>query len=71
MKIIVNGKETNFSKDLTMGQLLVENKVKYPEMVSVELNGSILKRPVFETTALKDNDKVEFIYFMGGGCGIN
>jgi sulfur carrier protein len=42
-----------------------------PEMVSVELNGQILRRAEFESTALEDNDKVEFLYFMGGGSGIN
>ena len=42
-----------------------------PNMVSVELNGQILKRTEFEKTILKDDDKVEFLYFMGGGRGIN
>ncbi len=37
------------------------------QMVSVELNGQILKRSEFETTKLKDDDKVEFLYYMGGG----
>ncbi len=71
MKIIVNGKETNFGEDLTVKQLLAEQKVKMPEMVSVELNGQILRRTEFETTALKDDDRVEFLYFMGGGGGVN
>ena len=71
MKLIINGKETDFSGGLTVGELLVEQKVKMPEMVSVELNGQILRRAEFESTALEDNDKVEFLYFMGGGSGIN
>jgi sulfur carrier protein len=40
-------------------------------MVSVELNGQILRRTEFDETTLEDNDKVEFLYFMGGGSGIN
>jgi sulfur carrier protein len=71
MKLVVNGKETNFSEGLTVSQLLVEQKVKMPDMVSVEFNGQILRRTEFESTALKDDDKVEFLYFMGGGCEIN
>ena len=71
MKLVVNGKETNFSEGLTVSQLLVEQKVKMPDMVSVEFNGQILRRTEFESTALKDDDKVEFLYFMGGGRGIN
>ena len=36
-------------------------------MVSVELNGDILDREAFDSTNLKDDDQVEFLYFMGGG----
>jgi len=71
MKLIVNGKEIDCSESLTVNELLVEQKVKMPEMVSVELNGQILRRPEFESTALQEGDKVEFLYFMGGGRGIN
>jgi len=71
MKIFVNGKETDLNNSLTVIELLVEQKVKMPEMVSVELNGQVLRRSDFEKNVLKDGDKVEFLYFMGGGNGIN
>ena len=67
MKLIVNGKESNLAEGLTISQLLIEQEVKMPEMVSVELNGQILKRSEFESTTLNEGDKVEFLYFMGGG----
>ena len=70
MKLIVNGKEDNLANDLTISQLLIAQEVKMPEMVSVELNGQILRRNDFSDTSLKEGDSVEFIYFMGGGCGI-
>ena len=50
-------------------ELLAEQKVKMPDMVSVELNGQFLKRDEFERTLLKDGDQVELMYFMGGGRG--
>ncbi|MFQ6034285.1 MAG: sulfur carrier protein ThiS [Sedimentisphaerales bacterium] len=71
MKLIVNGKQIDCSESLTVNELLIKQKVKMPEMVSVELNGQILRRPEFESTVLKEGDKVEFLYFMGGGRGIN
>ncbi len=71
MKLIVNGKEGNLAEGLTISQLLIAQEVKMPEMVSVELNGQILKRPEFESTTLNEGDKVEFLYFMGGGNVIN
>ena len=67
MKLIVNGKEDNLSEGSTISQLLIEQEVKMPEMVSVELNGQILTRSQFENATLNEGDKVEFLYFMGGG----
>ena len=67
MKLIVNGKEADLAEGLTISQLLVEHKVKMPEMVSVQVNGDILKRDRFTTTFIKENDRIEFLYFMGGG----
>lgn len=67
MKLLINGKEVESAQGLTVTELLRDQKVKMPEMVSVELNGSILGRQSFQTTDLKEGDKLEFLYFMGGG----
>ncbi len=69
MNIVVNGEQIDCGDSLTVSELLVEQKVKMPEMVSVELNGQIVRRTEFEQTVLKNDDKVEFLYFMGGGRG--
>ncbi len=71
MNLVVNGKETNITDGLAVSELLTQENIKMPNMVSVELNGQILKRTEFETTILKNDDKVEFLYFMGGGSVIN
>ncbi len=67
MRLTVNGKDIEFDVELTIKELLAEQNVKMPDMVSVELNGQILKRSQFENTTLNEGDKVEFLYFMGGG----
>jgi sulfur carrier protein len=67
MKLSLNGKESDFADGLTVSELLVEEQVKTPEMVSVELNGQIVKRSMFENTVLKDGDKIEFLFFAAGG----
>lgn len=67
MKIIINGEEKVIPDQVNIAELLKIEQVKMPEMVSVELNGEILDREDFEKTLLKENDKVEFLYFMGGG----
>ena len=71
MNIVVNGKNTDTSDGLTVSELLTKENVKMPEMVSVELNGQILKRGEFEITTLKNDDQVEFLYYMGGGSAVN
>jgi thiamine biosynthesis protein ThiS len=38
-------------------------------MVSVELNETVLQRAEFKTTPLHEGDRVELLYFMGGGRG--
>ncbi|MFA5043905.1 MAG: sulfur carrier protein ThiS [Kiritimatiellia bacterium] len=69
MKIEVNDKEVELENNTTtIAALLVARNVKMPDMVSVELNGEILDRKTFAVTALKPGDKVEFLYFMGGGA---
>lgn len=68
MKLIINGKEELLSENkLTISDLLRLKNVKMPEMVSVELNGNFLNKQDFDTKVLKNDDQVEFLYFMGGG----
>ena len=67
MKLFINGQEEQASVDLTVVELLKEKNVEMPDMVTVELNGEILKKEQFKTTKGKENDKVEFLYFMCGG----
>ena len=69
MKLVVNAEEGVFNDGLTVSELLTVKEVKMPEMVSVEIDGQIPERNEFETKTLEDSDKVEFLYFMGGGSG--
>ena len=67
MKISINGQETEVADALPVSELLVVQKVKWADMVSVELNGEILDRAAFGQTVVKAGDKIELLYFMGGG----
>ncbi|HEY5285360.1 MAG TPA: sulfur carrier protein ThiS [Polyangia bacterium] len=69
MKLVVNGSDVEVSDGINVGQLLIERKVKMPDMVVVELNETVLQRAEFETTRLREGDRVELLYFMGGGRG--
>lgn len=67
MKIQVNGAEVEVDDGIAIPALLRVRQVKSPDMVTVELNGEILQRQALESTVLKPGDRVEFLYFMGGG----
>lgn len=69
MRLIINGQEKDNVNASTVSELLVDQKVESPDYVSVELNGRILRREEYSTTPVSDGDKVEFLYFMGGGRG--
>ena len=69
MKLAVNGNDVEVSDGINVSQLLLERKVKMPDMVVVELNETVLQRAEFETTRLREGDRVELLYFMGGGRG--
>ena len=63
MKIKLNGEEKNIEQDaLTITELLADQNVKMPEMVSVEYNGDILDREAFPSTNVKEGDVVEFLF---------
>jgi sulfur carrier protein len=67
MKLIINGENREFDKEMVIKELLKNCNVKSPDMVSVELNGQVIPRDRYVNVIVSDGDKVEFLYFMGGG----
>ena len=66
MKIRLNGKEQELKDGLTVSDLLLKWKVR-PELVTVEVNETILQKLDYEATEIKEGDNVEFVFYMGGG----
>jgi sulfur carrier protein len=68
MTVIINGQEEHLNhEEVSVVDLLKVKKVERPDIVSVQLNGGMLKRDEFESVYIKENDRIEFLYFMGGG----
>lgn len=67
MKIKVNGKDVTTEKEITIKELLEIEKVEMPEYVTVQVNEELIAKEDFDTFRVKDNDAVDFLYFMGGG----
>lgn len=66
-KITVNGKAQEVETPITVAEMIKNNNVSQPDMVSVQVNEEFVERDDFPTTELKDGDVVDFLYFMGGG----
>lgn len=65
--IKVNGKDVNLEKEVTIKELLVIQEVEMPDYVTVQLNEELVDQGRFNEVLVKDQDTVEFLYFMGGG----
>jgi thiamine biosynthesis protein ThiS len=65
-KIRLNGKESCVEDGMSIADLLRKNNVRF-EVVTVEVNDVIISRKEYETTHIQNDDRIEFLYFMGGG----
>ncbi|MDR1966488.1 MAG: sulfur carrier protein ThiS [Synergistaceae bacterium] len=61
------GVSKEYDDGLTVSELIGIEKVRTPEYVSVSVNDEFVKSEALGGTILRDNDVVEFLYFMGGG----
>lgn len=64
--IYLNGKKEEIQEGISLSQLLEARKIR-PEVVTVELNEEIVDKSKYAETLIKANDKLEFVYYMGGG----
>lgn len=66
MHLQINGEQREFPDGLTVSALVAQLGMK-PDRVAVELNLEIVSRSQWETTTLKNGDKLEVVHFVGGG----
>jgi thiamine biosynthesis protein ThiS len=66
MTIKLNGDPHDVPGPLTVSELLSHLQID-PRRVAVELNLTVLKRHLFETTTIQEGDEVEIVNFVGGG----
>ena len=66
-KIIVNGEPQEVQLPLSLTELIKQNDVQQPEMVSVQVNDDFVDRAEWDGLQIMEGDTVDFLYFMGGG----
>ena len=65
--VIVNGEPQEVQLPLSLTELIRQNDVQQPEMVSVQVNDDFVDRNEWDALLIKEGDSVDFLYFMGGG----
>ncbi len=67
-KIKVNGETQEVQLPLSLTELIKQNDVQQPDMVSVQVNEDFVDRTEWDGIQIKEGDSVDFLYFMGGGA---
>ena len=67
-KIYVNGDAREVNLPLSVTELIEQLLVENPEMVSVQVNEEFAERDDWNKIIVNEGDKVDFLYFMGGGA---
>ncbi len=66
IELQVNGEPKTCSAGTPLPDFLSQVGLN-PKLIAVEYNGEILARPLWETTRLQANDRLEIVTIVGGG----
>ncbi len=64
--IYINGKKEEIEEDMSVLDILKLKNIR-PEVVTVELNDEIIPKEKYKDIILKPEDRIEFVFYMGGG----
>ena len=64
--ITVNGKTLQGLEGMSVAEYIEKNEYNL-SFIAVEYNGEILPKAEYQSTILKENDKLEVVSFVGGG----
>lgn len=65
MNVIINGESRQVEAKHV--QQLVEHLGLDQKLIVIEIDGDIIAREAWETTALQEGMKIEVVHFVGGG----
>lgn len=66
LELVVQGRKLSYFGPPDIRSLL-ESQGENSVYANVRINGEILDRRDFENIPISDGDKIDFLYFMGGG----
>lgn len=63
---MVNGREFHYEEGLTVANLLQKKGYTF-RMITVKINGNVIKKDEYETTLINDGDNVQILHHVAGG----
>jgi thiamine biosynthesis protein ThiS len=64
--ITVNGDQVEYAEDSTVATVIEQLGFKFPLLV-VRINGKLIERDAYGSTAVADGDSLDVIHLMSGG----
>jgi thiamine biosynthesis protein ThiS len=66
MYVTVNGERRTLEREVTLREVLETFGIA-SERVAIELNRSVVRRRDWESTLVREADRIEIVHFVGGG----
>lgn len=66
MQITINGEIKKLEEEVNLDQLLELFSLP-SDRVAVELNREVVRKKDWDTTRIRDDDRIEVVHFVGGG----
>ncbi|CAN5877653.1 hypothetical protein BH18ACI4_BH18ACI4_29340 [soil metagenome] len=66
MNLRINGEDREVVDGLSLRELITQLNLA-AERIAIELNHNVVRRDDWPATALKENDQLEIVHFVGGG----
>jgi thiamine biosynthesis protein ThiS len=67
MKILLNNRQEEFSKEpISVNELLFLKKFSF-KMRIIKINGALISKEAYDSTFIHDGDDVQMLYLMSGG----
>ncbi len=67
LRIRINDEPREVEENITLPELLASLSLK-AEQIAIEINHKVVRRAQWESTTLQEDDRVEIVHFVGGGC---
>ena len=66
MRIVLNGEVKDVPGECGLDKLLAHFSLP-PQRIAIELNKEVIPRRDWNTVAIKEDDHIEVVHFVGGG----